>query len=81
MLAVPRASRSKVAGVHDGRLKVQLAAPPADGEANAALLALLAELLGARRSSVTLTAGHASRKKRVRVEGASAAAVLALLEA
>ncbi len=80
MLVVPRASRSQVAGVHDGRLKVQLAAPPADGEANAALLALIAELLGARRSCVTLEAGHGSRRKRVRVEGVSAAAALALLE-
>jgi uncharacterized protein len=69
VLAVPRASRSRIAGVHDGRLKVQLAAPPADGEANAALIALFAELLAVRRSAVTLVSGHGSRQKRLRVEG------------
>lgn len=75
VLAVPRASRSRVAGVHDDRLKVQLAAPPADGEANAALLALFVELLGLRRGAVRLVSGHGNRKKRVRLEGAEAAAV------
>ena len=33
---VPRASKSAVQGVHDGRLKVSLDAPPVDGAANAA---------------------------------------------
>ena len=32
--AQPRASRSRLVGEHDGRLKVQLAAPPVEGEAN-----------------------------------------------
>ncbi|HZN91656.1 MAG TPA: DUF167 domain-containing protein, partial [Myxococcales bacterium] len=36
----PRASRSRVVGEHGGYLKVQLAAPPVDGAANAALLEL-----------------------------------------
>lgn len=72
VLAVPRSSRSRIAGVHDGRLKVQLAAPPADGEANAALIALFVELLGVRKSAVSLVSGHGNRKKRVRVEGVGA---------
>lgn len=69
VLAVPRSSRSRVAGVHDDRLKVQLAAPPADGEANAALVELFTELLGVKKSAITLVAGHGNRKKRLRVEG------------
>ncbi len=48
LLVQPRASRTRVVGEHDGRLKIQLAAPPVDGEANAALLAFLADLLGLR---------------------------------
>jgi uncharacterized protein YggU (UPF0235/DUF167 family) len=35
VLVQPRASRTKVLGEHDGRLKIALAAPPVDGEANA----------------------------------------------
>jgi uncharacterized protein YggU (UPF0235/DUF167 family) len=44
LLVQPRASRTRAAGEHDGRLKVQLAAPPVDGEANAALGAILERL-------------------------------------
>lgn len=79
ILAVPRSSRSRIAGVHDDRLKVQLAAPPADGEANAALVELFASLLGVRKSAVTLVSGHGNRKKRIRVEGVSTDAVLKLI--
>ena len=32
VLVVPRASRTRILGVHDGRLKIQLAAPPVDGQ-------------------------------------------------
>ncbi len=38
VLVQPRASRTKVVGEHDGRLKIALSAPPVDGEANAALI-------------------------------------------
>jgi uncharacterized protein YggU (UPF0235/DUF167 family) len=38
--AQPRASRSEVVGEHDGALKVRLAAPPVDGEANRELVRL-----------------------------------------
>ncbi|MCU0977138.1 MAG: DUF167 domain-containing protein [Steroidobacteraceae bacterium] len=73
VLVVPRASRTRVAGIQEGRLKVQLAAPPVDGEANAALVEFVAELFGVRRSAVTLVAGAASRRKRLRVAGADPA--------
>ena len=45
VLVQPRASRTRVVGEHDGRLKIQLAAPPVDGEANAALIEFLADAL------------------------------------
>lgn len=75
----PRASRTRVVGEHDGMLKIQLAAPPVDGEANAALLEFLAKELGVPRRQVTLAAGDTSRRKRVRVEGLGAAAVEAVM--
>jgi uncharacterized protein (TIGR00251 family) len=79
VLVQPRASRSRVVGEHDGRLKIQLAAPPVDGEANAALLGLLADLLGVKRADVALLAGESGRRKRVRVAGVGAAAAAAAL--
>jgi uncharacterized protein (TIGR00251 family) len=79
VLVQPRASRTRVAGVHDGRLKVQLAAPPVDGEANAALVEFLADALSARRSDVAIERGDTGRRKTVRVSGVSAQAARAAL--
>lgn len=79
VLVQPRASRTRAVGEHDGRLKVQLAAPPVDGEANAALVGFLAEALGVRKSDVALTRGDTGRRKTVRVAGVSAAGALAAL--
>ncbi len=79
VLVQPRASRTRVAGEHDGRLKIQLAAPPVDGEANAALLAFLAEELGVRKADVVIERGETGRRKTVRVAGVDAAAVAAAL--
>lgn len=81
VLVQPRSSRTKVLGVHDGRLKIALSAPPVDGEANAALVEFLAEALGVRKSAVTLVEGATSRRKRVRIDGTSEAAARALSEA
>jgi uncharacterized protein YggU (UPF0235/DUF167 family) len=67
--AVPRASRDEIVGWLDGALKVRLAAVPQDGRANAALEALLAKVLGVRKSAVSVTAGHAAARKRVEIDG------------
>jgi uncharacterized protein (TIGR00251 family) len=69
ILVQPRASRSRVVGEHGGRLKVQLAAPPVDGEANAALVELLASVLGVRKGDIEILRGDAGRRKTVRVAG------------
>jgi uncharacterized protein (TIGR00251 family) len=79
LLVQPRASRTRVAGEHGGRLKIQLAAPPVDGEANAALVEFLAGALGVRRAEVAILRGETGRRKTVRVAGASAAAAEAAL--
>ncbi len=79
VLVQPRASRTRAVGEHDGRLKVQLAAPPVDGEANAALIAFLAAALGVRRADVAILRGDTGRRKTVRVAGATAAAARAAL--
>ena len=76
----PRASRSEIAGVHGAAMKVRLAAPPVDGAANDALVALLAERLGVGRRAVRIVSGASSRAKTVEVEGSTAAAVLRLVD-
>lgn len=69
VLVQPRASRTKVVGEHDGRLKIALAAPPVDGAANAALIEFLSDELGVRKSDVTLLDGDTGRRKRLAVRG------------
>lgn len=71
----PRASRSEVAGLHGDALRCRLAAPPVDGEANEALVRLLADLLGVPRRAVRIAGGHASRSKLVEVDGVGVEAV------
>ncbi|HKU44490.1 MAG TPA: DUF167 domain-containing protein [Polyangiales bacterium] len=65
----PRASRSQIRGLVGTALKVNLAAPPVDGAANAALCELLAEVLGVPRRAVEISHGHQSKRKTVRVTG------------
>lgn len=70
----PRAARSEIAGLHAGRLRIRLQAPPVDGRANAALVDFLAGVFAVPRARVVLEHGHAGRDKRVRIVGAPAVA-------
>jgi uncharacterized protein len=76
VLVQPRASRTKVVGEHDGRIKIALAAPPVDGEANAALIEFLSDTLDVRKSDVTLLDGDTGRRKRLSVRGVAPAEVM-----
>jgi hypothetical protein len=69
---VPRASRTAVAGEHDGALKVRVAAPPVEGAANAELTRFLARGLGVPAGAVEVVGGRASKTKVVRAAGARA---------
>lgn len=60
-------------------LKLRVSAPPADGAANAAVLALLAKSLGRRKSDVRLVSGETARLKLVEIEGLDEAALFALV--
>lgn len=66
----PGAKRSQVAGLFDGKVKIQLAAQPQDGEANQELIRFLSLALGISKSSITLLSGQSSRFKRLEIVGA-----------
>jgi uncharacterized protein (TIGR00251 family) len=72
VLAAPRASRTEITGVAEGRLRVRLAAPPVEGEANHELVRYLARTLRVPRSAVAVTAGGGGRRKTVEVRGVAA---------
>ena len=64
---MPNAKRTEVDGLHDGALRVRLAAPPIDGRANEALIAWLAKALGVPRRDVEVLRGESSRRKQVAI--------------
>jgi len=64
----PRASRNEIVELlDDGTIKVRLASPPSDNEANDALLEFLSEILGVPKSQLDIVAGNAGRDKLVSV--------------
>lgn len=70
---VPRARATAVAGTHGDAVKIRVAAPPADGAANAELIRFVARRLDVPRARVTIAAGAGGRRKSIRVEGMEAA--------
>jgi len=66
---VPNSSRTKVAGLLGGALKLKVAQPPEGGKANEAVLALVAEVLAIVRSQVAVVAGHSAARKTVQITG------------
>jgi uncharacterized protein YggU (UPF0235/DUF167 family) len=79
--AVPRSQPTGLAGERDGRLLVRLGAAPVDGEANRALLALLAKLLDLPKSRLRLAAGERARDKDIVIDGVAPEAIAARLTA
>lgn len=67
---VPNAKRTEVVGLHDGALRVRLAAPPVDGKANDTLMAWLALQLDLPRRDVALLRGASSRQKQLTISAA-----------
>jgi uncharacterized protein (TIGR00251 family) len=69
----PRSSKNEISGIQDdGTIKVRLTAAPVDGQANAALIRLLADLLQVAPSRVEIIAGQSGRDKLVTVTGMDA---------
>ena len=70
----PKGGRDEVGAIEmlaDGRsvLKARVRAAPTEGQANDALIVLIAKTLDVARSKVTLAAGETARIKRIVVEG------------
>ncbi len=77
--AKPNARRNELRPGPDGRWLVRLASPAQNGQANAVLLAFLAEIFGVPRRDVLLLSGHTAPFKKVEVTGVSEADGTAIL--
>ena len=56
-------------------LKLRVSAAPADGAANAAVVALVSKALGVPRSAVRIAAGETARVKRLEIDGVGPAEI------
>jgi hypothetical protein len=68
----PRASQTEIVGLHGDAIKVRLAAPPVEGQANAELCQFLAQYFGVVRQEVQILSGKSARQKRVLIKGKTA---------
>ena len=77
----PKAKRNAVLGEQAGALKVGVTAPPEDGRANEAVLALLREVFDLSRSQVVLLSGQTNRNKVVLIRGVTVAELARMVAA
>jgi uncharacterized protein len=64
----PRASRNEIVELlDDGTIKVRIAAPPSDDEANETLINFLSEVLGVPKSRLDIVAGLTGRDKLISI--------------
>ncbi len=78
----PRASRNQLViggNLRPDSITIRVTAPPAEGAANAACRAFLADVLGIAQSRIIIARGQTTRTKLLRIQDADAAGVLARL--
>ncbi|MGD9601421.1 MAG: DUF167 domain-containing protein [Gammaproteobacteria bacterium] len=63
----PGARRDALIPLPDGAFVAEVKAPPIDGKANAALIALIAAHFGVPKRRVSIRAGAGARRKRVEI--------------
>ena len=74
----PRSSREKVE--LDGEaVRIWVMAAPTDGQANEAVIRIVAKHLGIAKSRITVARGQASREKSLAIEGLALAEVRTIL--
>ena len=78
--AQPGARRNAILGLQEGMLKLSVTQSPEKGKANKAIVALLSESLGLRKSQIELIAGATSAKKRFLVREITPAALAERIE-
>jgi uncharacterized protein len=69
LVVTPRASADRVGPFDGSILRVRVTRPPADGEANRAVVRIVARGLGLAPSRLAIVRGATSRRKRLRVDG------------
>ncbi|MFC1738153.1 DUF167 domain-containing protein [Planctomycetota bacterium] len=77
---VPGSSRTAVAGLLGGRMKVKIASAPEGGKANRELVGFLAKELGVKKNCISIASGLTKPVKKVTISGISTEALLKKLK-
>jgi hypothetical protein len=77
----PRAAQTEFAGLHDGLIKIRIAAPAVENAANLALIEFVANRLGIAKRRVRVASGATGRRKVLEVDGLSAGQIADKLRA
>ena len=75
----PGAKRNEVVGFKEGVLYAKVTALPQKGQANRALLELMAQMLGIPKSAVDIIRGQSSRSKVIAIQGLTSEEVRGIL--
>jgi len=65
----PKSSKNEIVGLHDGKLKIKVTAPPVDGKANAELVDFLSDFFDLPKRNIEITKGDTGRNKTVIITG------------
>ena len=66
---LPKSSKNQIVGREGDLFKVKVVAPPIEGKANKALVALLARKLRVPKGAIEIISGKSSRLKLIRIDG------------
>ena len=75
----PRSARERLIREASGDLRLEVHAPPAEGQANQACVQFFARALRLPRACVVILSGEKGRRKLIRITGRSAEETIALL--
>ncbi len=65
----PGAGRNEITGFRDDILHLKIAAPPVRGKANKELIDFLSDVLGVRKSAISILKGETSHRKVISIIG------------
>ncbi len=65
----PGSSKDQIIGLHNGRLKIKISAPPVDGKVNQNLIEFIAKALGVSKSKIEIVKGRTSKLKTLKISG------------
>lgn len=72
----PGARKNEVLGFQEDILRVKIAAPPVEGKANRELIVFLSEVIGIRKSDITIEKGETAKRKVLGITGITKAQVM-----